>query len=40
MSKLLLVEDEPSVRMGLRLTLSKAGHQVLEAATASEKKKK
>lgn len=36
MSKLLLVEDEPSVRMGLRLSLAKAGHQVLEAANASE----
>ncbi len=36
MSKLLLVEDEPSVRMGLRLSLSKAGHQVLEAPTAGE----
>ncbi|MCS7059142.1 MAG: response regulator transcription factor [Meiothermus sp.] len=36
MAKLLLVEDEPSVRMGLRLSLAKAGHQVLEAATAQE----
>lgn len=36
MSRLLVVEDEPAVRMGLRLSLSRAGHQVLEAATASE----
>ena len=36
MPKLLVVEDEPAVRMGLRLSLSRAGHQVLEAATATE----
>lgn len=36
MSKLLLVEDDPAVRMGLRLSLAKAGHQVWEAATAAE----
>jgi two-component system alkaline phosphatase synthesis response regulator PhoP len=33
---LLLIEDEPAVRMGLRLSLSQAGHQVLEASTARE----
>ena len=36
MSRLLLVEDEPAVRMGLRLSLVRAGHQVFEAATAAE----
>jgi DNA-binding response OmpR family regulator len=36
MSRLLVVEDEPAVRMGLRLSLSRAGHQVLEAASAGE----
>ena len=36
MPKLLVVEDELAVRMGLRLSLSRAGHQVLEAATATE----
>ncbi|RIH83534.1 Alkaline phosphatase synthesis transcriptional regulatory protein PhoP [Calidithermus terrae] len=36
MSRLLLVEDEPAVRVGLRLSLVRAGHQVLEAATAAE----
>ncbi|WP_018466536.1 response regulator transcription factor [Calidithermus timidus] len=36
MPRLLVVEDEPAVRMGLRLSLSRAGHQVLEAATAGE----
>lgn len=36
MPKLLVVEDEPAVRMGLRLSLSRAGYQVLEAATATE----
>lgn len=36
MPKLLVVEDEPAVRMGLRLSLSRAGHQVLEASTATE----
>jgi two-component system alkaline phosphatase synthesis response regulator PhoP len=36
MSRLLLVEDEPAVRMGLRLSLVRAGHQVLEAASAGE----
>ncbi|PZA05676.1 MULTISPECIES: response regulator transcription factor [unclassified Meiothermus] len=36
MPKLLVIEDEPAVRMGLRLSLSRAGHQVLEAATATE----
>lgn len=36
MPRLLVVEDEPAVRMGLRLSLSRAGHQVLEAPTANE----
>ncbi|WP_027893497.1 response regulator transcription factor [Calidithermus chliarophilus] len=36
MSRLLVVEDEPAVRVGLRLSLVRAGHQVLEAATAAE----
>ena len=36
MATLLLVEDEPSLRLGLRLALEGAGHRVLEAATAQE----
>jgi two-component system alkaline phosphatase synthesis response regulator PhoP len=36
MARLLLVEDEPAVRLGLKLSLSRAGHRVLEAATAAE----
>jgi DNA-binding response OmpR family regulator len=34
MSRVLLVEDEPSVRLGLRLRLRQAGFEVLEAGTA------
>lgn len=36
MSRVLLVEDEPSVRLGLRLRLRQAGFEVLEAGTALE----
>ena len=36
MSRILVVEDEPAVRMGLRLSLSQAGHLVSEAASAGE----
>lgn len=36
MSRILLVEDEPAVRMGLRLSLIQAGHQVLEATQTQE----
>jgi DNA-binding response OmpR family regulator len=32
----LVVEDEPAVRLGVRLALEKAGHRVLEAATSQE----
>jgi len=32
----LLVEDEPAVRLGVRLALERAGHRVLEAPTAGE----
>ncbi len=34
MARILLVEDEPGVRLALRLLLSRAGHQVIEAETA------
>ena len=34
MATVLLVEDEAAVRLGLRLALEKAGHQVLEAESA------
>ena len=33
---MLLVEDEPAVRLGVRLALERAGHRVLEAPTAVE----
>lgn len=33
---MLLVEDEPAVRLGVRLALERAGHRVLEAPTAAE----
>ncbi len=36
MARVLLVEDEPSVRLGLRLSLRNAGHQVMEAPTAMD----
>ena len=36
MSRLLLVEEDPAVRMGFRLFLAKAVHKVIEAAPASE----
>ena len=36
MARVLLVEDEESVRVGLRLGLKRAGFTVLEAATAAE----
>ncbi|WP_298630103.1 response regulator transcription factor [uncultured Thermus sp.] len=36
MATVLLVEDEPAVRLGVRLALEKAGHRVLEATTVGE----
>lgn len=33
---MLLVEDEPAVRLGVRLALERAGHRVLEAGSAGE----
>lgn len=36
MATVLVVEDEPAVRLGVRLALEKAGHRVLEVATARE----
>ena len=33
---MLLVEDEPAVRLGVRLALERAGHRVLEASRAQE----
>ena len=36
MARILLVEDEPGVRLALRLLLARAGHEVIEAETARE----
>ncbi len=36
MARILLVEDEPGVRLALRLLLARAGHRVIEAETARE----
>ncbi len=36
MATVLLVEDEPAVRLGVRLALERAGYRVLEAALAQE----
>ncbi|MCS7218238.1 MAG: response regulator transcription factor [Thermus sp.] len=36
MATVLLVEDEPAVRLGVRLALERAGHRVLEAGSAGE----
>ncbi len=36
MSRILIVEDEPAVRLGLRLSLSQAGYSVREAASIKE----
>ncbi|SDE75140.1 DNA-binding response regulator, OmpR family, contains REC and winged-helix (wHTH) domain [Thermus arciformis] len=36
MATVLLVEDEPAVRLGVRLALERAGHRVLEASRAQE----
>ena len=34
MATVLVVEDEPAVRLGVRLALERAGHRVLEAESA------
>jgi DNA-binding response OmpR family regulator len=36
MSRILIVEDEPALRMGMRFSLTQAGHSVSEAASAKE----
>ncbi|MFD3005156.1 response regulator transcription factor [Thermus tengchongensis] len=36
MATVLVVEDEPAVRLGVRLALERAGHKVLEAPSATE----
>ena len=36
MNRILIVEDEPAVRLGLRLSLSQAGYSVREAASIKE----